>query len=128
MFVRELKDCVEFMAADFSKLREILHPEKMDLKIRYSLAYAKVLQGKTTKPHRLKVSEVYYILEGKAVMYINDESCRVRAGSAVYIPPNSRQYIKNAGQSVLKFLCIVDPAWKIEDEEVEGEKKGERTV
>lgn len=118
MFVRELKDCAEFTAADFSRLREILHPDKMDLTIRYSLAYARVPQGKTTRPHRLKTSEVYYILEGRAVMYINDEHCCVRAGSTVYIPPNSKQYIKNAGKSVLKFLCIVEPAWQSDDEQV----------
>jgi mannose-6-phosphate isomerase-like protein (cupin superfamily) len=28
------------------------------------------------------------------------------------------QYIENTGVSVLKFLCIVDPAWRKEDEEV----------
>lgn len=121
MFVRHIKDCPKFISGDSALLQEILHPHKADLKIRYSLAYAKVLPGKTTKPHKLKTSEVYYILEGTAVMYINDERCRVRAGSTIYIPPNSRQCIKNTGRSVLKFLCIVDPAWRIEDEEVLSE-------
>lgn len=36
----------------------------------------------------------------------------------IYIPPHSKQFIENNGSVNLKFLCIVDPAWKPEDEEV----------
>ena len=28
------------------------------------------------------------------------------------IPPGSTQYIENTGNSDLKFLCIVEPAWR----------------
>ena len=66
----------------------------------------------------MKTSEVYYILDGEGIMYIDEESEKVHAGQAVYIPPSAKQYIKNTGNSDLKFLCIVDPAWKPEDEEV----------
>lgn len=121
MFVRHIKDCVEFVAGDASLLREILHPDKEDLKISYSLALAKVACGRTTKPHRLKTSEVYYILQGCGIMFINEERCRVEAGSAIYIPPKATQRIKNTGKSALKFLCIVDPAWRAKDEEVFAE-------
>jgi mannose-6-phosphate isomerase-like protein (cupin superfamily) len=34
----------------------------------------------------------------------------------VYIPPFSKQSIKNTGKSDLSFLCIVDPAWTQQDE------------
>jgi mannose-6-phosphate isomerase-like protein (cupin superfamily) len=118
MFLKHLQDCEEFIAGDDSLLRELLHPDKADLAIRYSLAHAVVKPGKTSKPHKLKTSEVYYILEGEGIMYINEESERVQPGQAIYIPPNSRQYIRNTGRSELKFLCIVDPAWRHEDEEV----------
>ncbi len=118
MFIRKLEDCREFASGDSAVLREPLHPAKDNLAIRYSLAHAKVKPGHSTRPHRLKTSEVYYILEGKGIMYIDDESNPVRVGCTVYIPPKATQYIKNTGKSDLKFLCIVDPAWKIEDEEV----------
>jgi len=36
----------------------------------------------------------------------------------VYIPPLSTQYIRNTGSDDLKFLCIVDPAWREQDEEI----------
>ena len=49
MFLKHLKNCQEFIAGDGSTLRELLHPEKTDLQIRYSLAYAKVMAGQVTK-------------------------------------------------------------------------------
>lgn len=118
MFIKDLKDCQEFIAGDNTILRELLHPDKADLNLRYSLAHAVVKSGDTSQPHRLKTSEVYYILQGKAIMYIDDEQQEVRPGQAIYIPPLAKQYIQNTGDSDLVFLCIVDPAWRVEDEEV----------
>jgi len=118
MFIRELHECEEFIAGDNCKLREILHPHKADLALRYSLAHAVVAPGDTTWQHRLKTSEVYHIIEGEGVMHINGESAPVRPGSTVYIAPLARQSITNSGKIDLKFICIVDPAWRREDEEV----------
>ena len=118
MIIRDLQQCEEFIAGDKTILRELLHPDKADLKIRYSLAHAVVKSGNSSQQHRLKTSEVYYILEGNGMMHINEESEKVRSGQAIYIPPHATQYIENIGESDLKFLCIVDPAWRPEDEAV----------
>jgi len=118
MFIRELHDCEEFIAGDNCVLREILHPDKENLALRYSLAYAVVKPGDTTWAHRLKTSEVYYIIEGEGIMHINGEDAPVRPGSTVYIPPQAIQSITNSGKCDLKFICIVDPAWRREDEEI----------
>lgn len=118
MFIRDIALCEEIIAGDGCRLRELLHPEKTVLKIGYSLAYASVEFGGATLPHRLKASEVYYILEGQGIMHINEETASVRAGQAVYIPPESVQWIENTGADSLRFLCIVDPAWRKEDEEI----------
>ena len=118
MFIRELMDCGEFIAGDNCALREILHPDKADLALHYSLAHAVVKPGDTTWVHRLRTSEVYYIIEGEGIMHIDDENALVRTGSTVYIPPLAAQSITNSGARDLKFICIVDPAWRTEDEEV----------
>ncbi len=118
MLIKDLQDCEEFIAGDGTILRELLHPAKSDLKLRYSLAHAVVKPGEASRAHRLKASEVYYILEGEGIMYIDDESAKVHTGHAIYIPPDSKQYIKNTGNFDLKFLCIVDPAWRKEDKEI----------
>lgn len=118
MLIIDLQDCQEIIAGDYTILRELLHPSKEGVKIRYSLAHAMLKPAETSRPHKLNTSEVYYILEGEGVMHIDDESARVKPGQAIYIPPDSRQFIENTGSSELKFLCIVDPAWQRENEEV----------
>jgi mannose-6-phosphate isomerase-like protein (cupin superfamily) len=154
MHIRKLMDCEEFIAGDNTILREILHPDKAPLDLRYSLAHAKVPIGKTTYLHSLKSSEIYYILEGKGKMFIerhpakrsfasdvdikkvgtmqsmcsvngndlpresNMEEAILEPGDTVYIPPNAKQCIENIGDQELVFICIVDPAWKQEDEVV----------
>lgn len=116
MLIKSLKNCPEFIAGDKTLLRELLHPDKADVKCRYSLAHAIVKPKESSTPHALKTTEVYYILEGEGTVHIGDESAKVCAGDMIYIPPNARQFITNSGNSDLKFLCIVDPAWRAEDE------------
>jgi mannose-6-phosphate isomerase-like protein (cupin superfamily) len=118
MFVKNLRDCKEFIAGDDSVLRELLHPDKSDLEIRYSLAHAQVAPGQKTRPHTLRTSEVYYILTGQGLMTINGESAPVAPNCVVYIPPNAVQYIENTCDTTLEFLCIVDPAWRESDEKI----------
>jgi mannose-6-phosphate isomerase-like protein (cupin superfamily) len=118
MFVRYLNECREFVAGDDSILREILHPDKADIPIHYSLAHAKVRAGQKTKQHKLTTSEVYYIITGQGLMHINQENFEVGPDCTIYIPPNAVQYIENTGDSDLRFLCMVDPAWHQADEEV----------
>jgi len=118
MLVQKLNACVEFIAGDGTQLRELLHPDKQPLKLRYSLAHATVPVGQTSAPHSLTTSEVYYILSGTGEMYIDDEIQQVEPGDAVYIPPNAKQFIRNSGVEPLVFICIVDPAWRKEDETV----------
>ena len=118
MFVRDVKDCREFLAGDATRLREILHPDKEALAIRYSLAHAALPPGAASRPHRLRTAEVYYILHGRGRMHIGADAREVGAGQTVYIPPGALQHIVNTGMTQLSFLCIVDPAWHAEDEEV----------
>jgi len=118
MFIRDLSKCKKFIAGDNSILRELFNPLKDKLKLRYSLAHAIVKPNQLTYKHRLKASEVYYILEGKGVMYVDKESKNIKSGQAIYIPPNSVQQIKNTGKKNLVFLCIVDPAWQHKNEEI----------
>lgn len=118
MLVRDLRDCEEVIAGDDSLLRELLHPDTSGAQIRYSLAHAKVPPGQKTRPHKLRGSEVYYVLAGRGVMHVDEESREVQAGCAVYIPPDATQYIENMGDGDLAFLCIVDPPWRAEEEEI----------
>ncbi len=118
MLIQKLSACAEFVAGDGTLLRELLHPDKQPIDLRYSLAHAIVPVGQTSIPHALKTTEVYYILSGQGEMHINDEVQRVEPGDAVYIPPDARQFIQNSGVEPLIFICIVDPAWRQSDETI----------
>ena len=96
----------------------MLHPDKSDLALRYSLAHATVAPGQTTDLHQLRTSEVYYILGGQGRMSIDEVMSDVGPGDTVYIPPHARQCITNTGTHALIFICIVDPAWRVEDERI----------
>jgi mannose-6-phosphate isomerase-like protein (cupin superfamily) len=118
MYIKDIRDCRPIRAGDGSALREILNAGKGSFAFGYSLALAAVEAGGRTKPHRLRSSEVYYLLSGRGRMHVDGETSEVTAGQAVYIPPGALQFIENRGPGRLKFLCIVDPAWRPRDEEV----------
>jgi len=120
MFIRDIKDCAEFVAGDGTSLRELFNPAKDPLELRYSLAEARLKPDGISLLHRLTTSEVYYILEGAGEMEIDGERAPVGPGQAVYIPPGASQRIRNTGNAELVFICIVDPAWRPEDEQVLG--------
>jgi mannose-6-phosphate isomerase-like protein (cupin superfamily) len=74
MLIQKLFNCPEFIAGDSKILRELLHPDKQPIDLRYSLAHATLNVGDTSQPHSLTTSEVYYILSGQGEMHINGET------------------------------------------------------
>ncbi len=120
MLIKDPATLESIHAADHSVLVEILHPDRDNVGHRYSLARALIKPGKASLRHRLTSSEVYYILHGAGVMHVDEEAARVHAGHAVYIPGGAVQWVENTGVIDLALLCIVDPAWSKEDEEVVG--------
>jgi mannose-6-phosphate isomerase-like protein (cupin superfamily) len=120
MLVTSLLKCPEFVAGDKTLLRELLHPSKQPVSILYSLAHARLVPGQVSLKHRLRASEVYYILKGRGQMHVDDESRAVEPGDVIYIPPQALQHIESLGPDELEFLCIVDPAWRPDDEVIEA--------
>ena len=118
MFSTHLQQCPEFLAGDHTRLRELLHPGKADLTLGYSLAHGLLDPGQQSLWHRLKSSEVYYFIAGRGVMKVEEASTAVQAGSVIYVPPGAKQSLINTGTESIEFLCLLDPAWKAEDEAV----------
>ncbi|MBX3334305.1 MAG: cupin domain-containing protein [Nitrospira sp.] len=113
-----LQDRPEFVAGDHTKLREIFHPAKHPLDLGYSLAHGKLSPGQRSKRHILKSSEVYYFISGQGRFTINDQVTQIEAGTTVYVQPGGDQFLENTGPVDIEFLCLVDPAWREEDETV----------
>ncbi len=113
-----LADRPEFLAGDHTVLRELLHPAKQPLELGYSVAHGTLAPGVRSKWHRLTSSEVYYIIAGRGRLTVDDSVVSVEPGSVVYVPPGGKQFLENSGPTAIEFLCLVDPAWRLEDEEV----------
>lgn len=113
-----LADRPEFLAGDETRLREIVHPAKHQLKLNYSLAHGTLPAGQRSKRHALAASEVYYFISGRGRFTIDDQVTPIEAGTTIYVPPGGIQFVENTGESDVEFLCLVDPAWRVEDETI----------
>ncbi|HEX6531847.1 MAG TPA: cupin domain-containing protein [Nitrospira sp.] len=118
MFKVNVSDRPEFLAGDHTRLREVLHPAKHSLKLGYSLAHGILGPGQSSKRHVLDSSEVYYFLAGQGRFTIDDEVMSVEPGTTLYVPPGGTQSLENTGAGDIEFLCLVEPAWKAEDERI----------
>lgn len=118
MFKVTPADRPEFLAGDHTRLREVFHPAKHPLKLGYSLAHGALGPGQRSKWHVLNSSEVYYFLSGHGRFMIDEQVTTVEAGTTLYVPPGSKQSLENMGTDTIEFLCVVDPAWKTEDERI----------
>lgn len=115
MSLRRNSDIESFQGNEGLKIKEFFNPQN---KINYSIAQFTLESGEKSIIHKIKSSEIYYILEGKGDLKVNDESFHLQKDDSFFVPPNSKQFIKNTGTENLRFLCIVEPAWKIEDETI----------
>ena len=116
MISKKIENLDSFHGDEGSQIKPIFHPDNTLNGIRYSLAHSIILPGKSSKPHKMKSTEVFFILEGEGIIHVGEESEKVEKNQSIYIPPLSEQYLENTGHVDLKVLCIVDPAWKQDDE------------
>ncbi len=108
---------IEFIHGDEgTKIKQYFHPHNTLNGINYSIAQFTLEPGKKSKLHKMSSSEIYYILEGSGNLKIDDDSHNLEKDDSVYVPPNSKQFIENTGSINLRFLCIVEPAWKADNE------------
>ena len=116
MISKKIQDIKPIHADEDTEIRQIFHPHNTLDGIRYSLAQSTLQPGKKSKQHKMKTSEVYFVLEGKGILYIDSEPIDIEKHQSIFVPPFSLQYLENTENEELKVLCIVDPAWKKEDE------------
>ncbi|MGQ0657151.1 MAG: cupin domain-containing protein [Chromatiales bacterium] len=124
MFIKRLVDCPPVTASDGCEVRELLQPKQDPVDLPYSLAVAEVAPGERSYRHRLRQTEVYYLLEGSGVMHIGSEARSVCVGDAVLIPAGAEQWIENPGANRLRFAAIVSPPWRTEDDKRLEESAG----
>jgi mannose-6-phosphate isomerase-like protein (cupin superfamily) len=86
-----------------------------------SLAEETLPPGCAVTPHRHRqIEEIYYIVSGRGLMTVGDETREVGAGDAVYIPRGNRHTLKNTGADPIKVVLVCGPAFFYEDEIADG--------
>ena len=116
MSLRKNSEIDSIQGNEGTKIKQYFHPHNTLNGINYSLAQFILESGKKSKLHKMSSSEIFYILEGKGILHVDDQSHHLEKDDSAYVPPNSKQFIENVGTNDLKFLCIVEPAWKADDE------------
>jgi len=116
MSLRKNSEIDSIQGNEGTRIKQYFHPHNTLNQINYSLAQFTLEPGKKSKLHKIRSSEIYYILEGNGNLIVDEDTYHLEQDDSVYVPPNSKQFIENTGKNNFRFLCIVEPAWKADDE------------
>ena len=86
-----------------------------------SLAEETLPPGCAVTPHRHRqIEEIYFVISGRGLMTVGDETREVEAGDAIYIPRGQRHTLENTGTDPIKLVLVCGPAFFYEDEILDG--------
>jgi mannose-6-phosphate isomerase-like protein (cupin superfamily) len=64
--------------------------------------------------HSHEPEQMYFILEGRGLMIVDDEEKPVQAGDCIFFPSFAKHGLKNTGKSVLRYLSAASPSFTLE--------------
>lgn len=109
MIVQQLEKQRPFTTKDGSTIRSILDRTNAPVE-KQSLAEASLPSGRATDRHYHRRSEeLYFLLEGTAVMELDGETQAVGPGDAILIPAGAWHQI--TATSDVRFLCCCAPPY-----------------
>ena len=115
MEIKNIEQVAAFTTKDTSEIRELLAHRNSSVR-NQSLAEARIPVGAQTIPHyHPKTEEIYYVIEGKGMMTIENETSEVNVGDAIAILPGQTHQIQNIGDQTLKILCCCSPGYEHDD-------------
>lgn len=53
--------------------------------------------------------EMYYVIDGTATFYVNEEKYLLTKGEMIHFPSTYRHYYKNESKDDLRILCVLTP-------------------
>jgi len=74
-----------------------------------------------TPHHHREIEEIYYVVSGRGLMTVGDETREVIAGDAIYVPRNHRHSLSNTGSEPIRLILVCGPAFFYEDQVFEGQ-------
>ena len=61
--------------------------------------------------HSHEPEQIYYILDGKGKMTIDNEEQEVNTGDCIFIPSFSKHGLINTGNTILKYISAASPSF-----------------
>src|SRR4030095_5344216 len=87
-----------------------------------SLAEEMLPVGSAVIPHHHReIEEIYYVVSGRGLMTVADETREVSTGDAVYVPRGCRHTLENTGSEPIKLILVCGPAFFYEDQVFEDQ-------
>jgi len=68
-------------------------------------------------------AQCYFIISGKGLMFVDDETEEVQEGNAIFIPSNSIHGIQNIGSDILTYLTANQAFGKLREKELWPEQR-----
>lgn len=110
-----LAQATPYITKDGSEIRELVRPE-LHGNTAQSLAEATIFPQKGTMAHRhLVTEEIYHVIHGQGIVYLDGRAISVSIGDSVIILPNQVHSVKNTGSDNLRILCCCSPAYTHDD-------------
>ena len=110
--IKNIDEVPPFITKDGSEIRELLAHRNSAIR-NQSLAEARLPVGGSTQKHfHPRSEEIYYITHGTGKIRIEGETCEVKVGDAIAIPPGQKHKLWNTGTETLRLLCCCAPAYE----------------
>ena len=71
-----------------------------------TLGIAAMQPGDVLREHRHEQPELYFVVSGEGQVTVDGEARHVRAGTAIFLPGNSRHGIANTGSVELRYIYV----------------------
>lgn len=116
MNIITIDNCPKYTAEDHAVAREFISPNNTDLQ---NLSIAKIIVPPlvTVKKHyHKKCEEVYQVIEGDGLMFIDGEESPLKPGQAVPIKTGQWHTITNHNKTPLTMIATCSPPWSFEDQ------------
>jgi len=87
------------------RLRWVIGPK--DGAPRYAMRVFEVDPGGEIPLHQHWYEQEMYVLEGQGVAGDGQRQQAIGPGSVIYVPPDHPHELRNTGNSVLRFICVI---------------------
>lgn len=77
----------------------------------FNMRIFEVQPGKSTPFHRHWWEHEVFILEGSAILKLEENDIPVSPGTAILVNRNEKHQFINIGETVMKFMCLVPQEW-----------------